>query len=418
MFYKRIIWLALAIFIAHNIQAMNFLRPYDSNIDPLYVNGYQGQCWGFSLFAERGVHDAKAFNSDSNFTAPLRIWQCDQNALQMLDGFPDDSPIGKLRMRVDANDDGTRGHFNVCGNLNSSFGGAVELYWFMIPHLSLTFYFPFYKMTLTDVIWQNLTKDVTIQDARVREYLTDDFFENVKELGDCLNLQGWSRTGLGDMVLMLAWLQSFEQERPMLKQVDIAGRLGINFPTGLPWDEDKLFAVPFGYDRAFGAFLGGGLSVLLGCYLKAGFDVELLHLFGNTRARRIKTSENQTELLLLQKTEAYKDFGLTQRFNLFIEAHEIYKTISFRLGYQFLKHGDDKLSIKTQQFSNQIANTAVSLEEYAMHQIIVNLHGDIGEYTADDSWFNPELSFYARLPFLGQRSALIASVGGTISFRF
>ncbi|MCL5875835.1 MAG: hypothetical protein M1114_05170, partial [Candidatus Dependentiae bacterium] len=106
---------------------------------------------------------------------------------------------------------------------------------------------------------------------------------------------------------------------------------GFNLPTGKKQNEDLLMAVPFGYDGAYGIFGGAGIDILLAYIMKLGLDVELLHLFGNTRERRIKTNIDQTELLLLQKVSAYKDWGLYQRFNLYAKVYNCVGGASLKL---------------------------------------------------------------------------------------
>ena len=236
-------------------------------------------------------------------------------------------------------------------------------------------------------------------------------------MGDGLDLNGWKRTGPGDLNLLLEFMFDFPQKnRQFLKNVDVGGRVGFTFPTGLKQDVDKLMAFPFGYNGAVGIVYGGGLSVTLGDYFKAGFDVQLLHLFGNTRERRIKTSIDQTDLLLLAKTPAYTDYGLTQRFNLFVQAYNI-AGVSFLVGYQFLKKGEDHLALNSCDYSSTIANTAISLDEWIVHSAEFNLSYDFSACQTDP-WIVPQASLFARLPFGGKRSIAFTTVGFMLSVDF
>jgi hypothetical protein len=393
--------------------SMNLLRPYDSLIRPMYTNDYR---WQISLWGDTGVSD-KAYNCNSCSTNVLRIWNADQNALAMLDGFPPDSEISKKEIEVDADDDGTRGHFLVCGDLKNRFSGMLAARGFFRDTWSISAYLPLYSMALKNVCWVDQTKNVSDEDERVHEFLTDDFFNNVKELGCGLELCDWERTGIGDLTILLEWFRDFPQAKEMLKNVRVNWRAGLSLPTGLRQDVDKLFALPFGNDGAFALPFGVGLDFDFVFHMRAGFDVQLTHIFGNTRHRRIKTSECQTDLLLLEKMEVYKDFGLTQQFNLYAQIYRV-KGCSFLVGYQFLKHGKDAIALcPGADFSAVVANSAEYLQEWTLHQIIVRADYELGSLFQEPSVY-PRFSFFAQMPFNGKRVAATTNVGLTIALDF
>lgn len=417
MTYKKIVkqLLLTTALISFDCLAMNLLMPYDTLIRPEFRFD---KTFDISLYAEHAFN-AKGFNECGNRVGVLNIWNKDQDALAMLQGFPSTSDIGELaiRLRADgANDDGVRGHFNVCGDLYFDDAAAAFRYhfydaWWFTAYLTVC------SMKLKNVNWFNQTLDVSSGDQSVRENLTNNFFANVQRLGDGLELGGWDRTGLGDMIVMIEWLQDFWQARPMLRKVRVNWRLGTSLPTGVRKDEDKIFTIPFGYDGAFGLIFGFGMDIYLGDYFKLGGDVQLQQLFGNTRCRRIKTDPTQTELLLLQKSNAYVDYGLIQRFNLYVQTHDI-KGLSLKFGYQFWKRGDDILSLKTPCFSTNIANTALSLEEVTMHQGIVTAVYDFAYLLKPDAKYKPSLEFFTRLPFNGKNVALSTTLGAIFAIDF
>ncbi len=394
---------------------MNILRPYDTLIRPAYTNDYRFQV---DLYAQGGVAD-KGYNADGCSTNALRIWSGDQDALAMLDGFPSSSTVGQKRIAVDANDDGVRGHFCVDGDLRTKFSGAVGLRAFFKEAFSISAYLPFYVMELDNVCWSDQTKSVSDEDERVKSLLTNDFFANVRSLGDGLDLGGWKRHGIGDITVLGEWFHDFPQPKELLKNVRINLRAGLNLPTGLREDEDKILAVPFGTDGALGLPFGLGLDLRYVFYLRAGVDVQLTHVFGNTRMRRVRTNENQTDFLLLEKMNVYKDFGLTQQFNLYVQIHKLIKQSSLLVGYQFIKHGTDELSLcSNPNFSSVVANGAEHLKDKTIHQIIVRADYDIGGHFGDHPSVYPRVSLYARFPFKGKRVAVTTDIGLTLSLDF
>lgn len=411
---KQFFFLALII----NAQAygMNLLlRPYDTLIRPeIYLDAdYQLAAW-----AESGVRPAQGFNDHGMRVNPFALWNVDQNTLAMLQGFAAGSPITQLRNALDAQDNDIRGHLLFNGDLHLDYGAAVGARWYFLPHAWFTAYLPFYKVRLTNVSFIDRTELITPADYRVANMLTNPIRDIISEFGDGLDLNGWKRSGPGDFNLMVEWLFPFEQQRPLLKKVEVEARVGFTFPSGLKADEDKLLAFPFGYDGAVGILYGGGLNVQLGYCLKAGFDVQLLHLFGNTRDRRIKTAIDQSDILLLAKTPAYKDYGLTQRFNLFVQAYHVWGGLSALVGYQFLKHGEDHLALDSCQYSTLFANTAASLDEWLVHSVEFNLHYDFSETWCHNNGWAPQLSLFSRLPFNGKHSITFTTVGVMIAVDF
>ena len=401
---------------ALKIDGMNLLhRPYDTLLIPEI---YLDRCFELAFWAEAGVRPARGYNEHDNLVNPLAIYQCNQDALAMLNGFPANSLQTQLRTALNATEDGVRGHLCLNGKLNLDFGGAFGARWYFLPHAWITALLPIYKVDLSDVTITDLTQNVTAADMRVKQQLIQNLNTIVGQLGNNLSLAGWKRTGFGDLNLLCEFLFNFPQERPLLKNVEIDGRCGLTLPTGKRAAEDKLFAFPFGYDGAVGILFGAGLNVALGDQFIAGFDVQLLHLFGNTRSRRIKTAFDQTDLLLLAKADAYKDYGLTQRFNLFVQGYRLFGGgLSLLVGYQFLKHGDDHLALDGCEFSSLIANSAASLEEWIVHSVEFNLNYDFARH-CPDSWAAPQASLFARLPFSGKRSVAFTTVGVMLAVDF
>lgn len=405
---RNIILLLLCLSTSYAAYAMNLImRPYDTL---LRAEIKLDACGEPELWAEFGVRPARGFNSDGSIVNPLAIWSSNQDALAMLNGFADANLINNLRNMIDAADDGIRGHLVFDADMQLKLGAVFGGRWYFLPHAWINAFLPYYNISCSDVRFCDLTQSNTAADLRVKNLLTDNLAGIAHQLGG-LNLGGWKRHGPGDLNLLVECKFGFPQERPLLTNVDVLGRVGFTLPTGLKADEDRLLAFPFGYDGAVGIVYGGGLDVMLGYYFKAGFDVQLSHLFGNTRDRRVKTARNQTELLLLAKTPAYKDYGLTQRFNLFVQAYQFYKGISFLVGYQFLKHGDDTLALNSCEFSTNIANTARNLEEWIVHEMEFNLHYDGDGIAYGDTWIVPQVSLFARLPFNGKRAITFTTIG-------
>lgn len=414
---KIILSLFISLGLGNNaLNAMNIVNslwPYDTLIRPTFNNQ---RAWQLAFYAEGGFHNAKGFNDEGDVVNPLHIWNRQQNALAMLEGFAPNSPQSQLRAELLDSDNGIRGRFNVCGDFQMNFNTSFAARYFFANDWSLGLYLPVYQMQLKNLNFQDLTPNVDNLDKLVHRLLTDNLAQNVFELGG-LNISNWKRDGVGDLTLLIDWFRDFYQNKPFLKCVRVNWRVGLGFPTGLRENTNLIFAVPFGYNGAVFLPFGLGIDLTLGSHFKCGIDVQLTQIFGHTRCRRIKTNVEQTELLLLQKALAYEDYGLVQRFNLYVELYRFLKGLSFKAGYQFLKEGDAELSLKTQQFSNNVANTSPRLESFTMHHAIFKFTYDFA-YHYPEGHTRPELGLYARLPFNGRNVALVPMIGGIISVDF
>lgn len=347
----------------------------------------------------------------------LQIWNKNQDALTMIRGFDQDcTEITEIIEKLnDVNDDGIRGHFDAKANLS-----AVGYYFFgrcFLPHdFTLNFFLPFYNMDLKNVEFSELTKSVNMADKKVRNYLTNDFYNLARNLGN-LGFNGWNKSGIGDLVFFTEWTKNYPQAKPWLKNVHLDARVGLSLPTGKKIDEDELFSIPFGHDGAWGLLFGGGLDLTWGKYLRGGVDAEFLKLFGTSAIRRIKTDKDQTDLFLLAKTNVFKEIGINQRYNLYLEAYHFFKGFSFRIAYQYLKHGEDRFWLYNNQYSSSIANTAETLQGWTIHQFLFDLSYDL----VDDLRCPiavPKISLFYKLPFNGTRSVLAHTLGICFTLSF
>ncbi len=353
----------------------------------------------------------------------MKIWTHTQNTIEIMEGFGPASSISQFLQNnlMNAQDNGIRGHFRTTGDFKAKAFGLNGRY--HLPHnLTLGLYLPVYDMRLRNVCFEDLTPGTSPEDIKVREQLTSRLQEVVNMFDPSLNLGGWSKTGFGDLTLLAEWHRYFPQGKPILKNVSLAARLGVMVPTGVKTDENDILFVPFGCDGSVGMVFGGGIDLTwdMPWFLtfRWGLDIEFIQLFGNTRNRRIKVQQNQTEFLLLAKVPVHKDYGFTQRFNLFLEAYRVWRGLSGRATYQFWKHSEDTLTLCTNEFSNAIANTAQSLQQWTMHQAIFELSYDFQCDVPEWSLFKPQFSVFYKVPFNGERSLLLNTIGATFSLNF
>lgn len=401
----------LLISMVSTLHAMNLSRPHDIFFRPPAPEEQFMQAYVWTEFGLKQI----AYASDNKITNILQYLDCNQNALKMLDGFGSETPIGQKRAQLPVVDDGIRGHYSVSGDLDVLCNMAFAWRFFFGHNINLGVYLPLRSMKLHNVCWCNMTENNNYQDALTREYLTNDFFTIVSALGNDLSLGDWSRTGIGDLEIIFEFLRNFEQQKPLLKNVLLNLRAGLTFPTGLKTDPDHIVSLPFGNDGAATVLFGAGLEMLYGTWFKFGFDVELTHLFGNTRERRIKTASDQTSFLYLAKTCAYKDWGMQQQFTLYAQLYHFYKAFSCKLAYRFFKQGDSNLSLSSADYFAPVVNTSTTLEDWTAHDILCKVSYD---WSLDYDRVNPGCALFVRIPCNGKRSIVSNTLGLMLSVDF
>lgn len=410
--FKRLI-LSMIVAGTSGLYAMNLIRPYQILLRPPKLPDSRMQWYGIGQFG----FESKAYGINGHEVNPLQIYECYQNALTMLNGFDSCSCIGQLSARIDAESDCRRGRFLPDGTFYVDAAAQFGFRYFFEHNISFALYVPYYSMGLKDVTWCDQTGCASIQDARTRAYLTNCLAQKVCELG-CLDISGWKRNGFGDTTLSLEWIADFPQKREVLRNVTINSRLGMTVPTALKEDEDKVLAFSYGNDGAIGVIFALGIDLTWGCYVQGGLDVQLMHTFGNTRCRRIKTDVLQSDLLLLQKASAFKDYGLDQQFSLYLRFMHFLGGASLKVAYQFYKSGRDELALTSNEFSSLTADSALSLLGYTTHDMFVILSYDFDCLMRNSSYMSPYVAAFVDIPFNGKRSVVASTAGFTLGVNF
>lgn len=412
--------LILACVVSVNLYSLfpvNVIGTFDNNF---WVSRPARKTNFFTNLIAEGSVKVDGRNASGDKVDMLQIWNANQDTLAMVRGFDPTSEIGQIGAAVGniANDSNDRGRFLPTSELQYVAAGLNFEYRYP-SNFSLSAYVPFYYMKLKNVSWQSLTKDPRIEDELVRKGLASNFSELnalTQRLGG-LDLGGWKSTGIGDVVFAARYFKDFPQQRNgAITNVRLEGNLGLSVPSGKKKNEDVAFDIPLGNDGAWALHFGTGIDITWHKYIRGGGYIQFVQLFGTTKERRIKVDENQTDLLLLTKCKAYKDYGFTQNYNLFLELAT--RPVCLRVAYQHTKHAEDKLSLFSNCYSTDVANTAQSLEEWSNHQILFKATFDFLATKELKKKAYPTFDVFYKLPFNGKRIAQIHSFGAALSVEF
>lgn len=399
----------------------NFYRPSDVNLKFPHCNDKKLQ---LGLNVEYG-NTMKSRDFVENKVPALRLYNETESSLAMLMGADPGTEINNLANSLTFNgnpisDDGIRGHFKLNGRYEQINLNMVSKY--KLPFNSTTgkfellLYIPFKYMEIADVSWNEITASNLGADSVVKNRLTNDFFNNVSNLGDGLDLTGFKRFSLSDIILQLWWYNDYKQAKEYLKNVRLNVRMGLSLPTGYQRDEDKALDFELGNDGAWGIPLSALIDLDFIRDFKTGLEFEMLFLLDNTKVRRLKTNRHQTDFLLLHKGEATKSSGITWKFNLFLQK-KLFEQLIIKIAYQYFKVDSSKLIAQTNKFDYQIINTAQTLQERKSQNLIFQLNADLFK-SKNNSKLKPQISLFMKIPIKGKRVIRAITYGAQMALNF
>lgn len=402
----------------------NFYRPHDVDFR-LFEWGKESFRIG-ALVEYGSTSDCRDW--DENKENVLRMYNPHQSSLAMLWGAPKGSCIEKLAIKHtpaqgQATDTCERGRFDLVGSYEEWTCTAFLKYKLPLKSLpgifQIDLFIPIKSMQYNGVSWTDRTENVLSADQAFKEEISSKLAAQAQALGNLdINQNGWSETGLGDTFLLLSWHQNFKQlDKEYLKNVNVNARIGISIPTGKEKDENKALALSLGNDGAWGIPIGLGLNLDFVYNMHAGIELDFLGFFDHTKVYRMKTSKHQTDYLLLQKGNATKTQGASWRFNLYGQTKHFLDHFGARVSYHFLKHDEDRLSPKSNDFDYNIINSAQSLKEWSSHTFSFELSYDLFNRKSSQS-IKPQINLFYKLPIGGKRAILAHTFGGQISFNF
>lgn len=418
-------YIFIVIFVYNKILSLppiNVLRPEDR---PLFPEVWPCTRVQFSvgyeyLFDIRGFQDVYdtydiQFSGDKEIAVnPLQIYQSHQNAIASLNGRLDyNDKAAQIAQFFNINDNnGLLGIYRPYGKFKVPVNLMLALRYHFNYGFALGAFLPYYEMELKDIEFINLSNNTSL------EYYYQEHLINFVSQNTGISLKPWKRKGIGDLVMYGSWTLDFPQSKALLSNVRTNLRFGPSFPTGKKSNNDKILAIPFGNDGSYGLVVGGGIDLDFAYKIRGGIDVYLLYLFGDLRNRRVKTARAQTDLLFSKKVLAFREFGLYQQYNLYLEAFNINDTpFSFKINYQCQKQNDDKLYISDISINPKIANDAEYLQQWSTHSLLFMPSFDWGCYNPE-SRFIPSIIGWFKWGFNGKRALVGDSFGFMIHISF
>lgn len=395
---------------------LGFLEPYNFMIEsePLLPK----TVWQWNFFTQTSF-DTKSFDGQGLPVNALQIYEPRQNMLALFQGSQD----SKFNQMINSIAGGAGGGAN---NLeNGFFTPTGDFSGYQVAFLSSyrfhnNCYFkvslPVYNLQLSNVVWDYAGNNTTFSGQQIESELVNSFLIDAQDLFG-LSLQGWKTSGLGDLAMLLDYIGDFPQGRTVLRNVRVHGRLGLTFPTGQLANENWLMSQALGADGSVTMPFGGGLDINLGRYFQCGFRGQFSYIWGNLKERRIPTFYSQTTLLYPTVLPTYKNYGMTQLFDLYAQIYNPVGGLSFKVAYEYSFKSIDTLSVARTGVDYNIINLDLNLDEITRHNFICLLSFDSGFLDKHDK-IHPQLGVYVNIPFNGSFMTAASTVGVQLSLDF
>lgn len=405
----------------------NFNRPYDRMymIDEWPNSNGKPSLLSFFQTIEYGL-DATGRDRRGNQVCPFSIFAPAESSIAMLMGLPCGHCCEPLLNELSASnamltDDGCRGRFKVTGDYHEWDYVLHNRLNFAIPNISGRFFFtvhvPVKHRACTNICWNDQTQLRTLSDFLVRDNIACPLASLALCQGN-LNLCSKSKTGIGDVVFELGWYQDFPQQRENLQNARITLRAGLSAPTAAARDENFVFDLPLGYDGAWAIPASLAIDLNMNYSFMTGIEFEILKIFDHIKDRRLKTARCQTDFLLLDVASARKQCSISWKFDVYAGFEHVVDGFSAFMRYQFVKADEDYLHVQcTNQFNEQVVNSAQYLDDWIYQNLIFQLNYDFFKL-AKNSIIKPQCMFFYKIPLSGRRVIMAHTIGGGIAFSF
>lgn len=270
-------------------------------------------------------------------------------------------------------------------------------------------------LKVKDISYTDLTTGVNAADANWEQFITN--FDNIlNELGYKPHNTTFSKTGLGDVSVLVGWEDVFEKRDDNgndLLTLWLTARAGILCPTGEREKTDYVFSMPTGFNHHWG--LIGSLELDMGVLPWLSID-----LFGgftwffdeNRRETRMKTSASQVGHMIMEKGIAKEDMGTVWYLGGDIKFDHFWEGLSAIVGYSFNRQEDTELTPDdTTRFTKSVVNSYARLQSWYTHVLHFMLDYDISLHMSKCSKWAPRVNVFFNLPVDGKNAYKTETIG-------
>lgn len=267
---------------------------------------------------------------------------------------------------------------------------------------------PLRNVRVKNVSYTDLTTGVQATDVKWVDFKTN-LDGILNEVGYKPYATEFSKSGLGDVSVLLGWQDIFENKDDNGDDVytlNLAARLGVLAPTGERIKTNYIFAMPTGYNDHWG--LTGSLELDLGVlpWLSLDFYGGFTWFFDdNHREMRLKTSETQQGNIIFATGIAKEDKGTLWYLGTDVKFDHFWKGLSAIVGYSYNRQEEDEITPNDlDRFTQAAVNTDSNYDGWYSHVVHFMLDYDISIHCDPAKKWAPRVNVFYNLPFDGKNA--------------
>lgn len=253
--------------------------------------------------------------------------------------------------------------------------------------------------------------------------------------------RNFKQTKFTELMAIVGWEGYDDQSFNIIDAAAGSVQLGFIAPLGDKRDEDRVFAIPLGYNGAFGCNVRAKAEVAFWKVIALGLQAGANIMFPFHREIRMRTDARQNGWIALEKGAVKVDYGTIWDVAGYLKAENFARGLSVILGYSYTKQENTFLNVKEDcDFLQTVVNNALnhtgpfSTNTYAMYinkDDIVNtdrryhgwdqhaLHVYLSYDAANQSkwWLAPKVAFEYAYQLTGRRSFATNMLAGNLGLR-
>jgi hypothetical protein len=199
----------------------------------------------------------------------------------------------------------------------------------------------------------------------------------------------FERTQVADVLVSLGWNGHCEFPDSKLSALRGFLQAGIIFPSGSRKDINKVFSIPTGYNKNWGAHVRGNIHATLWKKLVLGANAGASIFWRQTHDQRLATSIEQNGMILLEKGRATTDLGTLWDVTVYAKAEHLVGGLSALAGYSYTQQEDSTLLLRDENpLKTALANSDIKNKDEVINS---------SKHT--QQWYQHTLHFYAEYDF-------------------
>ncbi|HTM06147.1 MAG TPA: hypothetical protein VL201_02810 [Patescibacteria group bacterium] len=227
-----------------------------------------------------------------------------------------------------------------------------------------------------------------------------------------LSIDEWKEHGIGDLALLGGWTLS-HQDTTEIDFVDLTIQGGVIMPTGKEQDLSYAFSLPFGYNKHWGIPLHAVCAIGAYEWLTVGMSLDVLFLLAKSHDEfRMKSSPQQSSILLLNSGKARVHPGTLWSVSPFFKADHVIRGLSLSLGYTYAHQKTTFVTPCNQSlFSYTVVNSDERFAGFILHTLHLTAEYD---FTQQNWHYGPRIGLTYNHQMSGKRcfKTYLASVTG------